>query len=259
VGYNKIFLYGHTIELYKYDRDIDFERIGGHRGGHPSPAGVSDVGGVHSPENAESDRKKKRADNAKRASVNFKRLVRANLGGTENPLFITLTYKQNITSLADCYRDFTTFVQALRYRQKTARYIAVPEFQKRGAVHFHLISWGVPKAVLGIPLEYPANAIQSHLWRHGFIFVKETDGHARIANYLAKYMAKAFADTRLGGSKAYTCSRNIVRPVSYKGISDNAISYLLDDFLSPDMELVENRSFDTMFLGHCNLSVYKKI
>jgi len=112
---------------------------------------------------------------------------------------------------------------------------------------------------LGVSREYPVNAVSCPFWGFGYAFVKETDGHERIANYLSKYMAKAFLDSRLAGRKAYTASRNVLRPLSFSGVSSLALSHILDDFLSPDMALVESRNFDTMFLGRCDLLVYKKL
>lgn len=53
---------------------------------------------------------------------------------------ITLTFKENITDKKIAYKAFTAFIRLMRIRFKTFDYIAVPEYQKRGAVHFHVVT-----------------------------------------------------------------------------------------------------------------------
>jgi len=72
------------------------------------------------------------------AKRNFRRLVGANL--PSKPLLISFTYNVFMGDITTGYRDYKSFVQALRYRfGKDLKYIAVPEFQKSGRVHFHAL------------------------------------------------------------------------------------------------------------------------
>lgn len=58
--------------------------------------------------------------------------------------FITLTFKENITDLSYANREFHKFTSKVSRRCKNLgfeyMYIGVPEFQKRGAVHYHLLT-----------------------------------------------------------------------------------------------------------------------
>ena len=258
MGYNKIVTYGKRLELYKYEREL-LPRTG--KRNCPSDYGTQNSG------NGRKDtlqsglvdiiKKSKRKDNARRSGMAFKRLVLCNLSGRENPLLLTLTYAQNQGSLSDAYRDFTSFVQALRYKcGKIFKYICVPEFQKRGAVHFHALLWGVQKDILGLPRQYPNNSIDCYYWSNGFAFLKETNGHDKIASYLSKYMVKSFQDDRLVSKKAYVASRNITRPYCVGGLSDFSLDCVVADYMGVDNVAVQSRSYLTQYLDSCDYQLF---
>jgi len=248
MGYNKIIVSGPLIETYEYEKNI-------HPYIRPRTRASSDV----SSEVLDSDRANplservlgKRRDNAKRAQNDFGRLVRANLDGVVRPLLLTITYAQNQEDLAAAFGDFTAFIEALRYRYgKGFKYIAVPEFQKRGAVHFHALFWGLSEALL---FRERKTRELAQAWGRGFIYIKPTDGNEKLSWYLAKYMSKAYLDPRLAGCKAYVASRNVSRPRVMSGISP--LWPLLDDLgLSPSNMLHEKR-FMTYWLGR---AVYRR-
>jgi len=194
MGYNKIITYGNTIEVYEYERDI--VRILG--GGKPKRETAPDdfdmaISGEDSlSKGNSSDAKGKRSDNARRASMAFRRIVASNLGGSARPLLVTLTYKDNFTDLTRASRHLTAFKQALRHRfGKAFSYVVVPEFQQRGAVHFHALFWGLPEELF---LHERETRTLSETWGKGFLYLKETDGNEKLSFYLSKYMAKAFID-----------------------------------------------------------------
>src|ERR1035437_10907177 len=86
----------------------------------------------------------RRMDNIYRAKKNFFRLVRSNINPNEKPVFITLT-TVNQKSLPIAYGYLTEFRTRLRkIYGNTFKYIAVPEYQKKGRVHFHCLVWGLP-------------------------------------------------------------------------------------------------------------------
>jgi hypothetical protein len=195
----------------------------------------------------------KRQDNAWRARLAFRRLVASNLSRTQPPLLITLTYKENITDIVLGYEDYRSFVQALRYKYgKNFKYTCVPEFQKRGAVHFHALFWGLPSEVL---LQERDTRTIARIWGKGFVYIKQTDGDGRLSSYLAKYMSKAFIDKRLKNKKAYVASRNVDRPVVVKGFSP--IWPVLDDYVGDNNPPVSERKYDTKWLGTCRHRLFK--
>jgi hypothetical protein len=173
-------------------------------------------------------------------------LVRANLSGTECPVFFTFTMA-SIVRIELGYRLFTEFIIRLRRKYgQCPRYIAVPEFQKRGAVHFHVLFWGLPENIVHYERMY--RSIQ-HCWSWGFVDCINTDGSPKLASYVAKYMSKAVFDDRLSGKKAYSCSRNVLRPVflPYASALDCSV-----ELFGVDLSTVvacKRRDFDTKWLG----------
>jgi hypothetical protein len=102
----------------------------------------------------------------------------------------TLTYRENITDRERAFRNFESFIRLVHSYLSDWKYIAVHEFQKRGAVHFHL-------GVKG----YQDVTLLRTLWRlvvgDGNIDVsykKSKKGgkwkKADLAQYLAKYIGK---------------------------------------------------------------------
>lgn len=107
---------------------------------------------------------------------------------------LTLTFRENVTDLAEAWEVFKYFSRQMRWRFKERWfYVCVPEFQKRGAVHFHL-------AISGY---FHANTVRK-FWlqasgrREGNIDItcprkkigKNSWNPRRIASYLSKYITK---------------------------------------------------------------------
>ncbi len=190
----------------------------------------------------------KRQDNARRASLVFRRIVASNLSGTNPPLLLTFTYKENITDINIGYKDYRAFIQTLRNKYgKDFSYISVPEFQERGAVHFHSLFWGLPSEVFSQERETRTIAL---MWKKGFVFMKETDGHDKLSSYLAKYMVKAFTDPRLKNKKAYTASKNIKRPQVIAGV-DYSFWPVEEEHIK-DKEIITDKEYNTRQLGKCH-------
>ena len=93
------------------------------------------------------------------------------------------------------------------------------------------------------------------LWKHGFIYLKLTDGNEKLSSYLTKYMAKSFVDKRLMNQKAYVCSRNLKRPQIHGDISNFTLGVLLDEFGATTPEI--DKSYDTHWLGTARHRIYK--
>jgi len=232
MGYTKVIRSGNIVESYEYAKTI--KRFG------------------RAPSKRDSDSRPiaRRLDNARSAERSFRRIVQANLVGTENPTLITLTFVQPLAYVAS-YRALGLFLQRLRRRVgPSLRYIAVPEFQKRGAVHYHILMWGIPEYVQ--KNERTARYLQS-IWLNGFADLVVTNGHRRLARYLSKYMSKSLLDSRICGKKAYFTSRNTLRPVplgadvEFSEMVDLGFIIAPNESLDHDYALV----FQTMFLGEC--------
>ena len=137
--------------------------------------------------------------------------------------FITLTFAENVRDLDEANRKFHIYVTQIRKRFPGFKYLGVPEFQERGAVHYHLMTNIVANAVyrtyrkdLTVKEEYvllPQNPVQ-RLWKpqlgryldleyydlpfwdpntNGFssaFTLDNVDQNFSITGYLAKYFWK---------------------------------------------------------------------
>jgi len=233
---------GDQLEVYEYATSSEF--IGGFTGKKRAKRSRSN----------DSSLRYRRADNVRRLKRDFTRLVRANLAGASSPALFTLTMFE-VVGVREAYRAFTVFNRNLaRLAKRDFRYVAVPEFQKRGAVHFHALVWNVPDE--WVKNERNTRRIQN-VWQRGFVDCVPTDGSSRLAGYLAKYMSKAMQDERLVGQKAYTATRNVLRPMLFKAQEefDDVSEYFLDGYLSTPLQ---DLHFETQWLGKGRYRLYKK-
>jgi len=277
VGYRKIIQYGRTIETYEYqynlvpkgvsrrpgvfkgfDRRYDLEKSSFlalvERYGHNVQKYERqynlqlELSARESKENASNPiRNDRRQDNIKRLKRDFIRLVRANVEGVGKPYFVTLTFL-SIVGIESAWRCFHSYTRRLRRScGGSFSYISVVEFQKRGSAHFHILYWGLDETLKN---ERHTRQIQ-HLWGYGYVDTFPTDGSPKFAQYIAKYMQKAVFDKRLSGQKAYTVSRNALRPVQTSIFTSFAF---LDELV--DGPPCKVNTYDTMYLGRCQYKQY---
>lgn len=131
---------------------------------------------------------------------------------------LTLTFRENVTDLAEAWEVFKYFSRLMRWRFKDRWfYVCVPEFQKRGAVHFHL-------AISGF---FHANTVR-RFWlraaghREGNVDItspkrigKNSWNPRRIASYLTKYITK---EESVGfNSRRYSSGGEIPEPEIVRG------------------------------------------
>jgi len=244
MGYTKIIKYSNILEIYQYAEN---PRSNGRKpSNNENPLGdqVLVVPRKNDPSQEAISLQKKRTDNARRLSMAFRRIISANLEESVNPVFASLTYAEHITDPREGRKDFNAFARTLRYRfGGQIRYIAVPEFQKSGRLHFHALLWGLPT---GMVESERSTRLVASLWQQGFADIKETDGNLKLSAYLSKYMAKAFDDPRLFAKKAYICSRNVLRPVVEKRAI--VIATIYEHELSTVTPVLE-RTFLTQWMG----------
>ncbi len=154
----------------------------------------------------------------KKSQTRTKKTVRDLVLQLNADRLMTLTYQDNKEDLKACWYDFKRFNQRMKKRYSNWQYVAVPEIQKRGAVHFHL-------AVNGY---YHANTVRK-LWRevvgkgniditpprHLKYKVQQTTVGKMIAGYISKYLTKS--DITAFNAKRYGASKNIEPPIKLDG------------------------------------------
>ena len=218
----KLIVSGNVAELYEYEFPVS-------RSAPSKPIGRAGQTGT-----TEEQKRENRKKRAQRARQKVRRYANANF--SKDSKFITLTFKDNVTDLKAANLAFTEAVKRFnRYFGYRIQYIAVPEFQKRGAVHYHML--------LNVP--YIPHDKLAELWGHGFVKVNRIDNVDNIGAYITKYMTKDNMDERLNGVKCYFRSYNLKKP------EQTTNEELIDEVLSTcDVERVAYTSnFDTEYFG----------
>jgi len=253
--YKKIIHYGDTLELYEYEKRPRVARrkkrsVPGGPGGPDIPVDRAGAGQQVEPPQLRLPK------NARRAVVGFKRLVAANMGAAQSPVFASLTYAENFTDLRLARKDFNLFARALKGEfGEHLSYLVVAEFQERGAVHFHALFWGIPVEVVE---RERFSRMVAGLWGHGFIDMRLVRSPQGIGLYLSKYLTKTFLDPRLKGMKAYIGSHNLVKPVHDKNAM--LLPYLAGSgYRLSTARIVHEKEYMTEWLGKGRLRIYKQI
>lgn len=246
---NKVIISGNTVERYKYNKAFYF----GERG----TIQKKETNTEEDPKEREKRLELSRKKNAYRCQANFMRIVKANqnkhkaLNGRNYHTFVTLTYAENQQHVPTAQRDFAKFIQRLNYEQLKAKkselkYIGVIEFQKRGAIHFHVIFFN---------LGYIAKKKLDHTWKHGNTDIKAVRNIDKHSKYMAKYLTKTFLDPRLKNKKKFFCAKDMYRPQSI--VNESKIKEV-DSILS-SYQAKDSYSYYSPFLGEVFVYVYEDI
>ena len=224
----KLIISGNVFELYRYDGVIL----------------TSSLPQSRPPRNQGSNlRKKEReASSIYRSKKRLKRLINSNVGFHKNtegkrfkPIFVTLTFRDNVTNVDQANYEFTKFIQRFNYeifdcRIGQLKYVVAIEFQKRGAVHYHVLFFNLP--FISRIYDKVAN-----IWGEGFVKVDTVKNNIKdVGNYLTKYMTKELADPRLCRKKSYFTSRNLFKPIVIK---DQEKIEMFLNFVKPEQKSFE--------------------
>lgn len=184
-----------------------------------------------------------------RATLNIRRLVCANFSRKDK--FITLTFNNaqpfDITDPQVCLKHFQIFIRRLRRSYPELKYIVVPEFQKRGALHYHMIC--------NLPFITPEEFGQ--YWSFGYFDLKAIDGDMHLAFYLSKYLYKRFEHMKKDGNRLFYASKGLIRPITVYGELAEALVHRLAERGIP---VQYSNTYESQFNGtvHCQLFSGKK-
>jgi len=199
----KMYRLGDIYEVYKYEIPVyaGYHKFKKYNNSNPTD------------ENKKLDNRKKVVT---RIRNRVRRLALANFD--EHSRFFTSTFAENIKDMNFANNEFKKFIQRLKYHYGDFKYLAVVEFQKRGAIHYHMIT----------DFGYIEQKELEKIWGNGFVWIKDlltVNKNKPVDNvgaYIVKYMNKNVIDKRLMGKKAYFTSRNLVRPeIVYENLSLN--------------------------------------
>lgn len=204
----KLIIAGDIIHLYEYSKSIQYDykkRL--------TPKEFK----TNTTASSSSNSQERSKSNLYRAKKAIRLLLQSNAfqyrnisQGRIRPQFYTFTFAENIVNLTQANKRFKKFIQRLNHYVKTQnytilRYLCVPEFQERGAVHYHCVFFNLPFARNIL-------SIISRTWGYGFVFVRSVKSVRQLANYVAKYITQEAQDKRLLGQKSYFTSKGLYKP-----------------------------------------------
>ena len=182
-----------------------------------------------------------------RSKLQCQRIAKCNSDIWET--FITLTFSDNITDIKIANKEFNKFISKVKRVNKDLKYICVPEFQKRGAVHYHLLT-NININNKKLIYRQIDNPKFSHVkyWNNGFDKIENIKGDIKkIIGYISKYMTKDI-DNRLFGKHRYMYSQNLNKPViSYLDLSNEKHIDFLNKILNNKSLIYSNEYINEFF------------
>lgn len=230
----KAVISGSVMEEYHFEKSIHYGgTLGHHKISRKRNSGI------------------RRSFSISRARLRIRRLISANSAryGCKD-LFVTFTFAENITSLKEANACWTAFIKRLKYHLGfNPAYVAVVEFQQRGAVHYHAVFFNIP-FIEDIKDKW------AEIWSHGFISIKSIKKINSIGAYLSKYLQKGVVDARLFNEKCYFSSRGLHKPFTIReepleidGLVEERVNY----------ELKEIREYYSEWTGKITYKLYNKV
>ncbi len=171
--------------------------------------------------------------NITRSKLQCQRIAKANMEYWET--FITLTFADNVTDIKLANKRFKYFIDKVRRIKNDLRYLVVPEHQKRGAIHYHLLT-NISINDTKLMYNQEDNPKFKHIkyWLDGFNSVEFIKGDAKkVIGYISKYMTKD-VDNRFFGQRRFFYSQNCIVP---------KVSYI-DSMDSRDLEFLQKKIQD---------------
>lgn len=192
----------------------------------------------------------RREDNLGFVRAQIRRLIECNVTTYGYPpVFLTFTFRDNVTDVSIANSYFHDFIKRFTRRAgKNLKYLAIIEFQKRGAVHYHCVFFN-----LGLDWERRerTDRVIAGLWGHGFVDIERIRHAKRVAPYVCKYLNKGLHDPRLRGRKSYFTSRALLRPVQLRRESS------IDDlFRDANIEEVKVERYSSIKRGEVKYTQY---
>lgn len=177
-----------------------------------------------------------------RSKLECQRLAKSNINDWQT--FITLTFEENIQDIKTANKRFKYFIDKIRRIKSDLKYLCIPEFQRRGAVHYHMLS-NISVNDNTLIYSQKDNPQFKHIkfWKEGFDSIEVMRGDVKkIIGYISKYMTKEI-DNRLFGHRRYFYSQNLQHPkVSYIN-KDNLKEYEFYKKTIQDANLVYNNNY----------------
>jgi len=235
--YLKTIVSGQQVEVYKYKQPIwrDFERSekkDNKNGVKKEPKQLDILEQMKL-------KKEKMEFSINRTKTKIRRTVNSN---PQLNKFMTLTFAENLTDITKANYIFNQFVKRMVYRFPDFEYLAVPEFQQRGAVHYHLIC-NVPFIELE-GLKY--------IWGQGIVDIRRITKVANLGNYISKYLGKELFNGKMFNKKKFFRSQTLKQPVELFGYQAMLFINKFLSLIKPSFE----KSFKSEWTGEVEYKAY---
>ncbi|NCN25546.1 hypothetical protein GW935_02715 [Candidatus Falkowbacteria bacterium] len=232
----KVVVSGKHVEVYKYKKYVwrDFEK-----------KDFENVRSQKEPKQLDAFeqlelKKKKQQYSVNRTRTEIRRLINSNPQLTK---FMTLTFAKNITDLKEANYIFNQFIKRMTYKHPDFKYLAIPEFQKRGAVHYHLLC--------EMPFIHYREITE--IWGQGNIDIKTLTDVDNIGAYVCKYLSKDMFDERTFGKKKFFRSQSLSEPIELLGYWAMKFVERVCSALAPVFE----KTFESEWVGEVEYQAYK--
>ena len=121
-------------------------------------------------------------------------------------MFSTLTFAENIKNTTLTHKKYRNFIKRLSYKTgRKIEYIAVFEYQKRGAVHYHVIFFNLPYIE-------DIHKVLTECWGEGFVLNKTIMDVDHLINYISKYIQKEINTKHIKHRKRFLTSNGLLKP-----------------------------------------------
>ena len=153
--------------------------------------------------------------------------------------FVTLTFDGNkINRMNDnaTKRKYSQWANDVKKQFPNMYYVTVPEYHKKGGLHFHILIGGITLDELKATPALNKRGKQIHkkgkaiwnigAWKKGFSTLSIIGNGEATKHYICKYITKQHADDRFFNKRRYYVSRNIERPEIEKHVErvENALN-----------------------------------
>jgi hypothetical protein len=235
----KVVVSGDIIEIYRYERGIFKGKV--------NECGRAGYGFI-----TDEQRTKNREVSLMRARRDLRRIVNANMGKWGDDVtckFVTLTFRDNVKDLDMANQEFMRFIKRLNYKVYSKKcshlkYTTVVEFQKRGAVHYHVVFYNLP---------FTKADVIKEVWGNGFIKVNKIDDVDNVGAYVCKYLTKDNSDDRLRGRRSYFNSRGLKKPIE-EFLDDEGLEIIKKSL--PGQAMTHEEVFDNEYVGKIEYEQY---
>jgi hypothetical protein len=180
---------------------------------------------------------KNKEENREKHIIEIKKAIRRQINTNYvkgQARFITLTFKDNLQDLTEAHKQYKQFIRRFtRVLGKKPLYTAVIEFQKRKAIHYHIVFYNLPDKL--------DLTVMRSIWTEytgGSINVKRITHVDNVGAYVTAYLS-VDAD-KLIGRKSYLNSKGLKQP---EEIKKGGIVGDLSPYITPESRVKFSKTF----------------